>query len=181
MSRVSGARRPRGFTLVELLVALLLASILALTAHGLLAAMTDAGTQLQRSAEESRGTVAARTWALEACRSLEAGTATGLGFEGDSMAVRFHSRVVIADGWIERRPVTISVGARRLTLSLGDWSVVLADSVDGAVLSYLADPTAEGGWVDGWSSPVSAPLAIRMRWMRGEIEESLLCPIGARG
>lgn len=170
-----------GFTMIELLVALLVAAIVVGAAHRLLAGVLDAGDALRRSAVPPEGPTAARAWVLAACRSLEVGTMEGLGFDGTEHRAQFTARLLSADGWIERQPVSLAAVSRRIHLSIGGRSLSLADSLDDAEFAYLADPVAGGGWVTGWMSPSSAPLAIRLRWRRGEEVDSLLCPIGARG
>ena len=171
----------RGFTLFEMLVALAITSLLALTAHALLAGVLDTSEALRRAAPSQERGVLARAWLLEACRTLEVGTAGSGGFEGTATGARFSARLPGEDGWTARRGVSLQVADRSLTLRAGEIKVIPVDSADAVALDYLVDGTRDGGWVNGWSSPVSAPLAIRVRWTAGEGADSLLCPIGARG
>lgn len=171
----------RGFTLVELLVALLLTSIVALIAHQLLAGVVDSGAALRRSLPAPTAPTYGREWALEACRTLEVGTPGAHGFEGTPSEARFEARLPTADGWVERQSVTFSVHPGSVGVSTSAISATIVDSVTGATLDYLVDGSGEGGWVTGWSSPVSAPIALRARWIRADVSDTLLCPIGARG
>jgi len=41
--------------------------------------------------------------------------------------------------------------------------IVLADSLRDAAFDYLLEPGARARWVREWVSPVSAPLAVRLR------------------
>jgi prepilin-type N-terminal cleavage/methylation domain-containing protein len=173
--------QPAGFTLIELVVALAITSLLALTAHALLAGVLDASDALRRSAPPQERGVLARAWLLEACRTLEVGTAASGGFEGNATSARFSARLPGEEGWITRRPVSVAASDRALTLSVGPIQVAPIDSADGVTLDYLVDGAGDGGWVSGWSSPVSAPLAIRVRWTTAEAADTLLCPIGPRG
>lgn len=178
---MTGRSRPSGFTLIEMLVALAITSLLALTAHALLAGVLDADGALRRTAPAQDRGVLARAWLLESCRTLEVGSATSGGFEGTATGVRFSARLPGPDGWVARRPVSLDASDRALILSVGPIQVAPIDSADGVTLDYLVDGAGDGGWVSGWSSPVSAPLAIRVRWMAGAVPDTLLCPIGARG
>jgi hypothetical protein len=58
---------------------------------------------------------------------------------------------------------------------------MLVDSVQIAAFDYLVSAEGQGGWVVGWDSPVSAPIAIRIRWTRAGVGDSLLCVIGEGG
>jgi prepilin-type N-terminal cleavage/methylation domain-containing protein len=171
----------RGFTIIEMLVALAITSLLALTAHALLAGVLDASDALRRSAPSQERGPLARAWLIEACRTLEVGTAGSGGFEGTATRARFASRLPGTEGWVERRRVSLVADRGALTATLGEVGVTPVDSADAVTLDYLVDGGGEGGWVTGWSSPVSAPLAIRVRWTTGDVADTLLCPIGARG
>jgi prepilin-type N-terminal cleavage/methylation domain-containing protein len=170
-----------GFTLIEMLVALLLTSMVALLSHQLLAGVVDATVTLRRAAAPPDGVVLGREWLLEGCRTLEVGTPGAHGFEGTAQSARFDARTLGPTGWVERRPVTLDIGREGITFRSSAVRATVVDSVGGAALDYLVDGAGDGGWVNGWSSPVSAPLAIRIRWIRAGIADTLLCPIGARG
>lgn len=171
----------RGFTIIEMLVALAITSILALTAHALLAGVLDASDALRRSApSQDRGHLA-RAWLIEACRAVEVGASGSGGFEGTPTTARFSARLPDVDGWIGRRRVSLVAKRGALTLGIDRMRFFPVDSAATVTLDYLVDGAGAGGWVSGWSSPVSAPLAIRVRWTSGEVSDTLLCPIGARG
>lgn len=171
----------RGFTLIEMIVAILLTSMVALLAHELLTAVIGGAEAVRRAAPAADGPAMGRLWAAEACRTLEVGTGPGLGFEGTSTTARFAARLPSTDGWVERTPVAIIVAEGATTLEASGLTVVVSDSIESAAIDYLVDASGDGGWVAGWSSPVSAPMAIRLRsWHRGVVD-TLLCPIGGRG
>lgn len=171
----------RGFTLIEVMVALLLTSITVLVAHAMLSGVMAGEEAVRRGAELPDGPAAARSWALEACAGLEVGTPGTHGFEGTKREVRFEARLIGEEGWVERQEVRIVVDRTSVSIRTPVVHATLADSIDAAVIDYLVSGAGEGGWVTGWSSPVSAPLAIRLRWSRGEVADTLLCWIGARG
>jgi prepilin-type N-terminal cleavage/methylation domain-containing protein len=174
-------RRTPGFTLVEVLVALALSSLVALTAHAMLAGVLDGSDALRRAAPSQERGILARAWLLEACRTLEAGTGVGAGFEATATEARFLARLPAPDGSVDRRQVSLRTVGGGLTLSMGDLTVRPLDRVDGVTLDYMIGVRGEGEWVTGWHSPVSAPLAIRVRWSERGVSDSLLCLIGGRG
>src|SRR5438105_2612900 len=85
--------------------------------------------------------------------------------------------------------------AHRLFAAAGDAGrtfpgerIALADSIASLDFDYLLEPGAESRWVRVWVSPVSAPLAVRMRVERpgkGEggrvVTDTLLFLIKERG
>jgi prepilin-type N-terminal cleavage/methylation domain-containing protein len=155
-------RKSLGFTLIEVLVALTVSSVVVVLAHRLFSAMVD-GT---RRAAEARMALDremnARRWLKSAFLSLEAGTAESGGFEGRSTFARFGAWQLVPGGWFEVRRVTI---ARNGSHVVGG-DVVLADSVRLLEFDYLLEPGAQATWVREWISPVSAPVAVRMRIQR---------------
>jgi len=65
-------------------------------------------------------------------------------------------------------------------------SIALEDSVSGVEFDYLLEPGVNAAWVREWISPVSAPVAIRMRVtsarsMEHGAVDTLLFVIGPRG
>jgi prepilin-type N-terminal cleavage/methylation domain-containing protein len=173
--------RSGGFTLVEVLVALAISSMVALTAHALLAGVLDGSDALRRATPAQERGILARAWLLEACRTLEVGTVPGAGFEATATEARFLARLPGPDGSVDRRPVSLRAAGGALTLSMGDLSFQPLDGADHVTLDYLIGVRGEGEWAAGWHSPVSAPMAIRARWSLGGVADTLLCAIGGRG
>ncbi len=171
----------RGFTLIEVMVALLLTSLVAMIAHQLLAGVVDGAVALRRNSPAPTDPILGREWVLEACGTLEVGTPGTHGFEGTPTSARFDARLVTAEGWVARQPVVIEAEKDQVEIRTGAITARVVDSSETPTLDYLSDPGGEGGWVTGWSSPVSAPLAIRIRWIRAGVADTLLCSIGARG
>ena len=60
-------------------------------------------------------------------------------------------------------------------------SILLADSVTGVEFDYLLEPGAQATWVREWLSPVSAPLAARVRLSMPARVDTLLFVVGSRG
>lgn len=77
--------------------------------------------------------------------------------------------VTLAEGWVVAQ-------TRRDTLRLMRGAELNAE--------YLLEPGADAAWMKGWQSPVSAPLAVRLRIRRGDdagVVDTLLFAIGPRG
>ena len=168
-----------GFTLLEMVVALLLTGIVALIARELFAQVMVGVEAIERE-QASDLKSAERAWFLEACRDVETGAPGTLGFVGTSERVEFTSRMPAAQGWMERTRIVLQARPRGIVLDAGWLHAQLTDSGMGSVFDYLPDRGDEG-WLAGWNSPVSVPVAIRMRWTQAGVSDSLLCVIGERG
>ncbi|MGH7527118.1 MAG: prepilin-type N-terminal cleavage/methylation domain-containing protein [Gemmatimonadales bacterium] len=177
------AVRRQGFTLVEVLVAVVLSGIVALLAHQLFGAAVDGGRRLRdaRLGLDRRGN--AHQLLRAAFLSLEVGIDSAGPFSGHRDRVRFSSWLLSADGWLERRTIELGLdGDRWIVAAPPDPDIELADSVTGLRFDYLLEPGAEATWVVEWESAVSAPLAVRVRLMRtGERVDTMLYLIKARG
>ncbi len=181
-------RRDRGFTLIEVLLALTLGALVVLLAHRIFTGVLDS---VRRVAEARAGLDRdqnARRWLVEALGSLEVGERAGP-FAGHPDRVEFGSWQRTPQGWLSQQRLTLGAGGSRLVARFADGdSLVLADSVADVQCDYLLEPGERAIWVREWISPVSAPIAIRLRIARtgsGEwgagIVDTLLLIVGPRG
>ena len=93
----------------------------------------------------------------------------------------FSSRLPTEYGWAERRAVTLGVDGGQFTGRPGaDAPIVLARAT-GVAFDYLLEPGADSRWVGTWSSPVSAPLAVRVRLSHDGGVDTALYLIKGRG
>ncbi len=172
-----------GFTLVELLVALTISALVVLVAHQLFTAVADRGKALVVARTNLDRSANARRWLKAAFLSLDVGTEGASGFEGRPDRMTFSSWLLTPDGWFERRQVTLRLAGQRLVASVTPGTLVpLMDSIADVQIDYLLDPGADSRWVREWVSPVSAPLAVRLRVERaGNAADTLLFLIKERG
>ncbi len=157
-------RDPRGFTLIELLVALTIGALVVLIAHQLFAAVAERGRTLIVARTALDRAANARRWLAAAFLSLDVGTDGAGGFDGRVDHATFSTWLLTADGWFERRQVTL--GAEQGHLQAGvtpGTAIALMDSVTDLQFDYLLEPGAGSRWVREWVSPVSAPVAVRIR------------------
>jgi prepilin-type N-terminal cleavage/methylation domain-containing protein len=172
-----------GFTLIEVLVALTIGALVVLVAHQLFAAVAERGHTLIVARTALDRAVNARRWLAATFLSLDVGTDGAGGFDGRPDHVTFSTWLLTPDGWFERRQVTLGADAGQLhALVTPGTTLALRDSVSDLELDYLLEPGAESRWVREWVSPVSAPVAVRMRIAnaRGGID-TLLFLIKERG
>ena len=175
----------RGFTILELLLALALASLVLLTAGGVLTTTMSAAAELRAHRARLDGRMNAARWLHAAFRSAESGPERSTGFDGRRSAVRFTTRLETPDGWYEPRFVVLRLDRHRLTASLdSSETLILADSVAALSFDYLLETGLEARWAHEWVSAVTAPLAVRVRWTwmgAGGRTDTLLFIIGPRG
>ena len=194
-SRALLRAHPLGFTLIEVLLALSLGSLVVLFAHRLFTGVADGTRRLAEARQALDRESNARRWLAEAFGSLAVGEA-GAAFAGRADRVEFGSWQRTAAGWLVRRRIGIGRRGGRLVADVGAGdSVVLADSVKEVRFDYLLDPGAipsaqdldvmpgeRAAFVREWISPVSAPLAVRMRIARAAgMVDTLLLIVGPRG
>jgi len=157
-------RDRRGFTLVEVVVALTIGAVVVLLAHQLFAAVLDRGKTLTTARTALDRSANARRWLDATLLSLDVGTEGAAGFEGRPDHVAFTAWLLTPDGWFERRQVSLGAEQGRLRAMITPGTPIgLIDSVTDVQFDYLLEPGAESRWVGEWVSPVSAPVAVRAR------------------
>ena len=183
MRRASGRTGDRrGFTLPELMVAIVVSGLVLLGAR----ATVDAVQVLAaRSADAARETDRLRN-GERVLRELVEGLGTGEDeashFAGDPSSARFLSRCDSPAGWTEPCAVRLTVEHRDSALVLmarvaGAAPVELLRAAERLELGYLHDAAEGGQWFRSWGSSIVAPIAIGIR----RDDELLILPVGARG
>ena len=172
MKRAAQSAR-RGFTLIEVMVALALAGTVALLAHRLFGVVLEGSRKLGIEVRALDREQNAARLLSSMFLSTAVGTDGDTPFEGHSDRVRFSAWTESEEGWFERREIAVSlVGARlQAEISPGE-SVVLGDSVQALAVDYLLELGAGSRWVAEWISPVTAPLAVRVRTRRQPLRGS---------
>lgn len=182
-SRHPSTRGPRvGFTLVELMVALVISGIALVCISALLTQIADGADRITAAARAADRDANGERLLRTLLHRLEVGTDAGARFEGSEAVARFTTWCDMPAGWLERCRAAIVVdtvkGAPALTvvLSTGEVIAVRAGFEAGA-LRYIADPSGGGTWFRIWGIGITAPLAI------GVIldADTLILRIGERG
>jgi prepilin-type N-terminal cleavage/methylation domain-containing protein len=172
----------RGFTLVEIMVAIAIGGMVMLGARALLEALADEEHRMagETAVQDARANGERTLRALVG--RLEVGTSEGGPFTGVPAATSCTSWCDVPSGWQERCEVAIAfeiegdapvlvarlAGGRRLVLERGFHS---------GTLRYLNSAGAGGQWFQKWGTGITAPLAL------GVILDSdtLIVRIGERG
>lgn len=176
------SRGRTGFTLIEVMVALVLTGVVAGLAHQIFGAVTDHTRRLRETRHGLDRRSNAHRFLQSAFLSLEVGIDSAGAFSGQQDRVSFSSWMPTADGWLELSTVELGLdGNRWIATSPPDSNVELAGGVTALRFDYLLEPGAESAWAGEWESEVSAPLAVRVRITRGERADTMLYLIKARG
>ena len=146
-----------GFTLIEVMVAVAITGLVVLAAHRIFTGVADGSRAVATAREHLDRQANARRWLKSTFLSLEAP------FEGRQDHVSFTSWQPTAGGWLEPRATELRRDDRWFVGRAGSESFYLADGISDVAFDYLLDPGANTKWVREWISPVSAPLAVRLR------------------
>lgn len=141
-------KRCDGFTLIEVLVAVAVASLVIVAAHRIFTGVADGAKAIAISRESLDREVNARRWLKATFLSLEPP------FEGRTDRASFTSWQLTSGGWLEPQPTVLAQEEDQFVGMRG---------VSAVAFEYLLDPGADSKWVREWISPVSAPLAVRLR------------------
>src|SRR5437899_9812466 len=127
-SRAEGTNK-RGFTLIEVIVALTISALVVLVAHQLFAAVAARGRALTAARAALDRAANARRWLAATLLSLDVGTEGASGFEGRPNRTAFSAWLLTPDGWFERRQVTLGADRGRLVATLSSGTpIALRDS-----------------------------------------------------
>jgi hypothetical protein len=127
------------------------------TANRIFAGVGDSSRTIADARERLDREANGRRWLKSAFLSLEPP------FEGRIDRMSFSSWQLTSGGWFEPRVLTVSRAGDQFVLEGAGGALVLREGVTGVAFDYLLDPGADSRWVREWISPVSAPLAVRLR------------------
>jgi hypothetical protein len=162
------------------MIALTLSALVVLLAHRVFTGVVDGAERLGAARTTLDREANAHRALTEMFGSLDVGSEGAGGFAGRPEHVEFATWQRVPSGWLERQRVTLGVEGGVL-VARGDRSIALKDSVSGVAFDYLLEPGANAAWVREWISPVSAPVAIRVRIARVAAVDTLLFIVGSRG
>jgi prepilin-type N-terminal cleavage/methylation domain-containing protein len=149
-------KRAAGFTLIEVMVALAIAGLVVLAAHRIFTGVADGAQAVAAARERLDHEANARRWLKATFLSLDPP------FEGHVDRLSFTSWQLGTGGWFEPQHTELRQDDDRF-VAAGASPLVLRNGVSDVAFDYLLDPGADTKWVREWVSPVSAPLAIRLR------------------
>jgi prepilin-type N-terminal cleavage/methylation domain-containing protein len=147
----------RGFTLVEVMVAMTIAAIVIVAAHQVFTSVADGSKAVAIARESLDRSSNARRWLKAMFLSLEPP------FDGRANRMSCTSWQETPGGWFAPKSLTLALEKDRLMAGAADQSIELREGATDVAFDYLLEPGADTKWVREWVSPVSAPLAVRLR------------------
>jgi len=160
------AERRAGFTLVEVMVALVVIGVVLVGARTMLGQIADDADRIAAAATEADREANAEGLLRAIADRLEVSPASGeeVRFEGDERGARFRSWCEVPDGWLERCEASLGFidlqGENVLALRLSTGELVpLRRGFGSGSIAYLRDAGGGGAWVRGWGASITAPLA----------------------
>jgi prepilin-type N-terminal cleavage/methylation domain-containing protein len=156
--------RRHGFTLIEVVVALGISTLVILAGRMLLENLGDAADRIERAARDADEDANGERLLRALVGQVDVGF-QGATFAGDEQSAQFTSWCQSPRGWREHCRITLSVDeangtpALMTTLPEND-RVVLYRAAHILRLRYLVDPSAGGTWFIRWGEGLLAPRAI---------------------
>jgi len=150
-------RRRDGFTLIEVMVAVAIGGLVIIAAHRIFTGVADGARAVATAREHLDRKSNARRWLKATLLSLDPP------FEGRTTRAAFTSWQLTPNGWFAPQATVLATEDAHFVGKSGGNTLRLADGVSGVAFDYLLEPGADTKWVGEWVSPVSAPLAIRLR------------------
>jgi len=181
------APRSAGFTLVEVLVALILAGTVLAGAAAVVGQLSAEKERQERADAELDRKATFEGWLRAAMASLAPSDAPQRRFHGTPTGFSFRARLLTAAGWFEERPVSLGVSEGKLTLRFATTELQRADCVDELKVAYLGRLGERREWVTSWTAVVTVPLAVRLRFVvrphcgPAALRDSLLVLVRERG
>lgn len=167
MRRAEHRRSRRGFTLVELTVALLVGAVAIGGARAVMTTLVDQAARVDSAHAEIATSINGERLLRRLVLEVRTGQEPGSTFSGTAALASFDSRCAMPGGWAEpcRVELRIEPGAGSAEnlliarLSSGE-RLEVGRLAAGAQLAYLDDAAHGGRWTPRWGPGTAAPLAI---------------------
>lgn len=153
----------RGFSLLEVLVALTVSGVVLLTIHQLIVAMTNHLDDVRRSSRTLGAEMNARRWLRAAFASIVS-PSDSLPFVGVGGSLRFSTRTRRAGGWYENEQIHLDLQGSDLVAQRSvSGRLTLASEVESVAIDYWLDGESGRPWLRVWLSYGSTPRFVRLR------------------
>lgn len=174
-----------GFTLVEIMVALVVGTLAIVAARSMLGTLADHADRITDAARERDHAANGERLLRALVGGLDLGTHGNATFSGTEREAQFSSWCATANGWQERCKVRLvilpadSIAASPTVaaiLASGDVVRLMARGST-ARFAYLRDAAAGGSWVHTWGAGLTAPHALGIMTDR----DTIIVRVGERG
>ena len=164
--------RNAGFTLIEVVIALVISAIVVLTGRQMLEAIGGESRRVHSASEEATFEANADRVLRELIGRMEIGSTIERGFGGTERHATFSSWCEVPEGWLESCRVSLTIDSAAHTNALVlTTRIASRDESQGALLvlrqgfahgalRYLSSASDGGVWFHAWGQGITAPLAI---------------------
>ncbi len=168
----------RGFTLVEVMVALAIGGVVLVLAGRIFTVVTDSARLIESERLLTERSANGRRW-LRAALASVVPTSDRAPFEGSSEALAFVAATPRPNGRFDTERIELGSSAGALIAKRSVSGAIVMDSgVQAARFEYLGSPGEGSRWVPAWRSTTSAPLAVRLRVarlaLRGAVDTTII-------
>ncbi len=170
----------RGFTLIEVVVAVAITGVVVLAIGPLFGNSTTIVSRLDRARTDLDQSMNAVRWSQEAFTAVEVGRPGDVPFLGNAHELRFTAWLPTADGWPEQQVVHLTRKGPKVVAEVKLGMIALWPDVVRLDIDYLLVPGETSRWEDRWESPLAAPAAVRLRIGHGTSGESDTLLFGVR-
>ena len=153
----------RGFTLIEVVVALAVAAIVVLIARQVSGAIADTNRQLTAVARAADADAIAEQTLRVSLAGISIMSSDSAAFAGTPRAATYRSWCQTSGGWRERCTMTLAVATESRTVALvlrATDLLIVRREFDRAELCYLESAESGGAWTREWARSGALPLAI---------------------
>lgn len=178
-----------GFTLIEIVIALLISAVLVLIGRQMLEALTYESRRIEQASRLATIDANAERVLREIVGRMEIGSSVEQGFGGTPHQATFTSWCEVPNGWLESCRIALALDsaesglALRLSMEFTDGpggspsQVILAQGFERGALRYLTAASDGGVWFHSWGQGITAPLALGIIL---DVDTTIV-PIGERG
>lgn len=175
-------RHRDGFTLIEILVALMIGGLALVSAHQILTALSASAGVTERDTVAADRRANGEDLLYRLTGMLDVGSAGATPFFGADRVAEFSSWCEDPHGWLETCTIVLAVdtagGQPAIVARLDDSTrVVLLRGFSRGAFRYLESADNSGTWQRLWGRGRGAPLAIGVIMDR----DTLVVPVGPRG
>lgn len=165
-TRPEKARNARGFTLLEMLVAMAVGAMVILSARVTIEQLALGAGRVVTAHRSTDAAIGGRRWLREVLRRAGAGPESDTSaFYGDQAAARFSTWCDAPGGWLESCRARLAISHRDSDFVLSAWTsisgtVIVRRSRSAIALRYLAPSDTGISLVEQWGTSVLPPAGV---------------------
>lgn len=175
-----GVRRRGGFTIIELVVAIVVSGLVVLSARELLEGLATTQLALERTRRDADGIEVSERLLRSVVANMDLDADDRASFAGGKDSAQFSSWCPSTRGWLDACHVRLRID-NGLVLEFPGLREHLPAERQAVGLLFLSDFARGGAWTTIWPASRSAPVAIGVVRVGNFGRDTLILRIGDRG